>query len=221
MLAEGLAGFERAETELRRRVARELEEARSETARLAQASASRLIEEAAKAAAAEPALAQAREAEEEIAKTVAVGAQARIRGLGAEGLVVAFEGDWAQMDIHGKRLRVRRAELEPARGRKAQDRSATKRPRVSDPVSSRDLTGPTAEVNVIGQRVEEALDAVEKSLDQALLSGAARLRVIHGHGTGRLREAVREHFRGHGSVAGLRPADAREGGNGATILELR
>ena len=52
-------------------------------------------------------------------------------------------------------------------------------------------------------------------------SGAARLRVIHGHGTGRLRDAVREHFRRHGSVESLRAADAREGGNGATILELR
>jgi DNA mismatch repair protein MutS2 len=221
MLAEGLAGFERAEEELRRRVARELEEARSGTARLARASAARLVEEAAKTAATEAAVAEAREAEEEIARSVEVGGRARIRGLGAEGLVVGFEGDWAQMEIQGKRLRVRRVELEPARGRKAQDRSPTKKSRAPDTASARDLAGPTAEVNVIGQRVEEALETIEKSLDQALLSGAARLRVIHGHGTGRLRDAVREHFRRHGSVESLRAADAREGGNGATILELR
>ena len=75
--------------------------------------------------------------------------------------------------------------------------------------------------NVIGPRLDEAIDLVEKALDQALMSEAGRLRVIHGHGTGRLRDGVREHFRTHGSVASLRPADAREGGNGATILELR
>jgi DNA mismatch repair protein MutS2 len=77
------------------------------------------------------------------------------------------------------------------------------------------------EVNVIGTRLDEAIDTAEKALDQALMAGAARLRVIHGHGTGRLRDGLREHFRGHASVETLRPADAREGGNGATILELR
>jgi DNA mismatch repair protein MutS2 len=150
-----------------------------------------------------------------------------VRGLGAEGLVVAFDGDWAQMEIGGKRLRVRRGELEPVArkdsGGRRQEAGGRKREGGGGLTegASHDLAGPTAEVNVIGQRVDEAIDAVEKALDQALLSGAARLRVIHGHGTGRLREGLREHFRQHRSVAGLRAADAREGGNGATILGLR
>jgi DNA mismatch repair protein MutS2 len=225
MLAEGLAGFERAGTELRRRVEKELEQARSETARLAQASAARLVEDAARAAAGEGVIAEAREAEEEIARAVEPGSRARVRSLGAEGLVVAFEGDWARMEIQGKRLRVRRSELEPARRKKADgkpqkaERGASPRP--PTPPDSQPSAGPTAEVNVIGQRLDEAIDMVEKALDQALLSGAGRLRVIHGHGTGRLRDGLREHLRTHGSVATLRPADAREGGNGATILELR
>ena len=88
-------------------------------------------------------------------------------------------------------------------------------------VPARDVSGPTAEVHVIGTRLDEAIDTAEKALDQALMSGAARLRVIHGHGTGRLRDGLREHFRQHASVETLRPAEAREGGNGATILELR
>jgi DNA mismatch repair protein MutS2 len=86
---------------------------------------------------------------------------------------------------------------------------------------SGDLAGEAVEVHVIGQRLEEALDAVEKALDQALLGGAARLRVVHGHGTGRLREGIRKHFRAHGSVERLRSGERNEGGNGATILELR
>ena len=226
MLAEGLAGFERAETELRRRVARELEEARSETTRLAKASAARLVENAAKTAAAEAAIAEAREAELEIAKTVEVGGRARIRGLGAEGLVVVFDGDWAQMDVQGKRLRVRRSELEPARDvsrkPKAVSRSRDQDSHGSRPpaAGSRD-SGPTAEVNVIGQRVDESIDLVEKALDQALVSGASSLRVIHGHGTGRLRDGLRDHFRSHAAVASMRPGGRDEGGNGATILELR
>ena len=220
MLAQGLAGFERAEAELKRRVEKELEVARLASARLAQASAARLVEEASQAAAIEPVVAAAREAEEEIARKVEPGSRARVRGLGAEGLVVAFDGDWAQMEIQGKRLRVRRGELEPVRDGSREPKAASReRPRESH--DSRDLTGPTAEVNVIGQRVDDAIDTVDKALDGALLSGAARLRVVHGHGTGRLRDGLREHFRGHGSVASLRPGGKDEGGNGATILELR
>ena len=228
MLAEGLAGFERAEAELERRVSRELEEARAESSRLARTSAARLLEEASRAAEAEPAVVAAREAEDAIARSVEPGSRARIRGLGAEGLVVAFDGDWARMEVQGKRLRVRRSELEPAAtGAVGRPPKPARRAKTAErgsglaAESSRDTSGPTAEVNVIGQHVDDAIDAVDKALDGALLSGAARLRVVHGHGTGRLREAVREHFRRHGSVASLRAADAREGGNGATILELR
>ena len=71
LLSEGLAGFERAEAELRRRVSQELEEARTETARLGRASAARLVDEAAaRVASAEPALVEAREAEEAAARSV-------------------------------------------------------------------------------------------------------------------------------------------------------
>ena len=78
----------------------------------------------------------------------------------------------------------------------------------------------TREINVIGERLEEAIARIEKELDATLLSGAGRLRIIHGHGTGRLRAGIREHFREFPGVASLRSADAREGGNGATIVEL-
>jgi DNA mismatch repair protein MutS2 len=217
-----MAGFERARGELARRVEEELGRARQENARLAQVSASRLLEEAELAAQAEPVLAQAREAEQELSRSVEPGQRARVRGLGAEGLVVSFDGDWAHMDMQGKRLRVRRSELEPV-GPSGVRRQASGGPGSSfasrlTPPASRDAV---AEVNVIGHRLEESIEAVERALDQALLSGAGRLRVIHGHGTGRLRDGLREHFRRHAAIEKLRPADRNEGGNGATILELR
>ena len=219
MLAEGMAGFERARRELSRKVAEELDLARHETARLAQASATRVLEEAERAAEAETILAQAREAEELRAQGVAVGDLARIRGLGSEGRVVAFDGDWAHLEFRGKRMRVRRADLEPMAGARRPETGGKKR-EAEAPVS-KESAGSTAEVNLIGQRVEEAIEAAERALDQALVSGASRLRVIHGHGTGRLREGLREHFRSHPAVEKLRSGDRSEGGNGATILELR
>jgi DNA mismatch repair protein MutS2 len=231
MLAEGLAGFERAEAELARRVERELEGARAESARLAQASASRLVEEAARAASAESVVAQALEAEEEIARSVEPGGRARVRSLGAEGVVLAFDGDWARMEIAGKRLRVRRRDLEPVGIPKTADRRRPTTERSRRPeagggrrvprAAAEDLGSLVPEIHVIGQRVEEAIETVDKALDQALLAGAPRLRVVHGHGTGRLREALRDHFRRHPAVASLRAGDKNEGGNGATILEIR
>jgi DNA mismatch repair protein MutS2 len=228
MLADGLASFERARGELARRVQQELDEARAETARMAQASAARVLEEAERAA---------REAREARAQTVEPGNPARVRGLGVEGRVLSFDGDWAHMEIQGKRLRVRRSELEPVRAAtgktgkaKSPSRGTVTRPSPDIlSASSRDLLsassgdagGVVSEIHVIGQRLEEALDAVEKALDQAILSGASSLRVVHGHGTGRLREGIRKQFREHRAVERLRAGDRTEGGNGATILELR
>jgi len=140
--------------------------------------------------------------------------------------VASIEGDFVWLDVAGKRMRMPRAELEPAgSGHGTRDTGHEgKRPipesRVPSP-ADRDGSGVAVrEVNVIGRRLDEAIEEVEKALDEALVAGA-RLRVIHGHGTGRLREGIREHLRGHRAVASVRAADAREGGNGATVVELK
>jgi DNA mismatch repair protein MutS2 len=78
-----------------------------------------------------------------------------------------------------------------------------------------------SELNLIGQRVESALEELDSYLDQALLASRKQVRVIHGHGTGRLRQAVREHLRVHPGVTELRPGAPNEGGNGATVVTLR
>ena len=74
---------------------------------------------------------------------------------------------------------------------------------------------------VIGTTVDEAIDRAEKFLDEALLDDERRLRVVHGHGTGRLREALTKFFRAHPLVASVAPAGDNEGGGGATIVELK
>ena len=74
---------------------------------------------------------------------------------------------------------------------------------------------------LIGATVDDAIDRAEKFLDTALLGEERRLRVVHGHGTGRLRDALRTFFRDHPLVATVAPAPDNEGGNGATIVELK
>ena len=78
-----------------------------------------------------------------------------------------------------------------------------------------------AEINLIGRTVDEAAGELEKYLDHAFLAGLSRVRVIHGHGAGVLRRGVREFLKSHPHVAGIAEAPQNEGGQGATLVELR
>jgi DNA mismatch repair protein MutS2 len=77
------------------------------------------------------------------------------------------------------------------------------------------------EVNVIGQRAEEARDTVDEFLDRAVMATASRVRIVHGHGMGVLKRMVQELLSKHPHVARFYPAPQQEGGAGATIVELR
>jgi DNA mismatch repair protein MutS2 len=77
------------------------------------------------------------------------------------------------------------------------------------------------ELNLIGQRVEPALEELDSYIDRALLAARKQVRVVHGHGSGKLRQAVREHLRSHRGVTSIRSGAPNEGGDGATVVELR
>jgi DNA mismatch repair protein MutS2 len=221
---EGLAGFEKARRELARKVDEELAAIRADVSRRSQASAAQVLADAEDAVAAEPALVEAREEEEIRARALEVGGRARMRGGRVEGIVAALEDESAWLEVAGKRMRVPRGELEPLGSPKSEPGGGRRKAegvQKKEAAAKRDASAePIQEVNVIGRRLDEAIEEVDKALDEALLAGT-RLRVIHGHGTGRLREGLREHLRKHRSVASARAADAREGGNGATMVELR
>lgn len=221
MLAEGLAGFERARTDLAQRIGQEIEALRSDASRRAETSTDRLLARAEAAGTPEPVVAEAVEKALSRTRELLPGERARVRGSKSAGVVLSLDSESAWLEVAGKRMRFARAELEPLGGG-PEASSGKKRGPVAASVSGPEpVNTATLEVNVIGQRIDDALPEIEKRLDEALLAGAGRLRIIHGHGSGRLRDAVREHFREHPAVASLRAGDAREGGNGATIIELR
>lgn len=76
-------------------------------------------------------------------------------------------------------------------------------------------------VDVRGQAADEALDHVVAALDRATLEGAPFLRIIHGHGTGKLKATLRAYLKESPYVAGTRPGDRNEGGDGVTIVTMR
>jgi len=75
-------------------------------------------------------------------------------------------------------------------------------------------------VDVRGMRVDEALRAVELELDRATRAGEERVHVLHGHGSGALKAAVREHLQRSPYVARARPGEQHEGGDAITVVEL-
>src|SRR4051794_29678928 len=77
------------------------------------------------------------------------------------------------------------------------------------------------EINLIGQRAEEARDNVDEFLDRAVMATASRVRIVHGHGMGILKKVVQELLARHPHVAKFYAAPPSEGGAGATIAELK
>jgi DNA mismatch repair protein MutS2 len=77
------------------------------------------------------------------------------------------------------------------------------------------------EINVIGQRAEEARDLVDKFLDSATMASVDRVRIVHGHGMGVLKKAIAELLATNPHVEKFYPASPSEGGTGATVVELK
>jgi DNA mismatch repair protein MutS2 len=76
-------------------------------------------------------------------------------------------------------------------------------------------------VDVRGRTAEEAREALVACLDQALLDGIPVVRIIHGHGTGRLRQVLRDYLKESPYVSAFRPGERAEGGDGVTVVNLR
>ena len=80
---------------------------------------------------------------------------------------------------------------------------------------------PAGSINLIGLRVEEALSRLEPFLNHASIAGLNEVTIIHGMGTGRLMNAVRQYLKGHPLIENFRRADSQGAGDGATVAALR
>jgi DNA mismatch repair protein MutS2 len=145
-----------------------------------------------------------------------VGDRVLLRGLGVEGRVIAVQAGEADVDVRGKRLRARAAELHVIGGAGPVEPSKVN---VNVMVTARD--GAATEINVIGCSVDEALTRLERFLDDLLLTDERQIRIIHGFGTGQLRRAIGEYLDRHPLVASHQAAPQEHGGGGVTVAELK
>ena len=79
---------------------------------------------------------------------------------------------------------------------------------------------PGIELDLRGQTTEEALEKLERYIDSAYLAGLPWVRIIHGKGTGKLRQAVRQALNGHPQVKSFELGGDKEGGEGVTVAKL-
>ena len=160
----------------------------------------------------------AAEARTDSARVAAVGDRVLVGAFGLEGVVQAVHDREAEVDVRGKRLRAKVDELRVVTPAAA---ISTPPARVRVNVDLQPREGSLTELNLIGNRVEEALERTQKFLDEALLSELKSVRIIHGYGTGQLRRAISEFLRTHPFVASYGPAPDNQGGGGATMVELK
>ena len=136
-----------------------------------------------------------------------------VRGLSTTGQVTALEDSTAEVQVGSFGVRVARTDLERrARRQKAETPKPT--------IHVETHPAPAIELDLRGQRVEEVLPVVEKYLDDAFLSAMPFVRIIHGKGTGTLRQAVQQVLRSHPLVKSYRAGEQGEGGSGVTIAYL-
>jgi DNA mismatch repair protein MutS2 len=165
-----------------------------------------------------------------------LGERARSRSGGWEGRIAALEkgGTRATLEANGMRVSVPTDDLELVASAPPEDRDRT----IGANARIRSATGGheresgigtlqlgraktvASSLDLRGARVEEALDALDRYLDDAGLAGLQQVTIIHGLGTGALRDAVRSRAGGHPLVTATRPGERGEGGDGATVVTL-
>jgi DNA mismatch repair protein MutS2 len=150
---------------------------------------------------------------------VEAGMEVHLASFGSSGRVLRQVGDGA-WEVQIGQLKVR-ADAKDMSEVAESENPVTRLPSgvtFSSEIKSR---ASLTEINVIGQSVDEAHDAVDKFLDEAVLAEVERLRVIHGFGTNTLRRALWSMFAKHVHVSKFYQAEQQEGGGGATIVEVR
>lgn len=144
------------------------------------------------------------------------GDTVKVTTLNVTGTVLQVTEKEAVVQAGAIRITVPREVL-----RRVDEARSTRQPAVSVPVNLSGAMQVSSEIMLRMQRVEEALANLDRYLHDAYSAGLEQVRVIHGKGTGVLRQAVREYLKTHPLVHSYRGASPAEGGDGVTIVTLK
>ena len=158
---------------------------------------------------------------------VATGQVVYVTSLRSLGTVLSIKGNRVTVDINGLSATVKVSELQSTT---REESNKIQRDNLKPQPKTRKRAGGSAvqrqkevrtEINILGQTVDEAVVSVGRFIDQAILGGINQVRIIHGKGTGALREGVHQYLRTLPQVAHFETAGYDEGGAGATNVVLK
>jgi DNA mismatch repair protein MutS2 len=151
---------------------------------------------------------------------LAAGARVRVRGLDLPGVVQEIKGDRVVLLVRGKRVVSSRGECAPI---ESEPQPPTRTGPALPPGVRlhRNREAASGSLDLRGMLVEDAIERVDKFLDNASMDALSSVRLVHGVGSGRLRRAVRELLSRHPQVGSFAAAPDQEGGEGTTVVTLR
>ncbi|MFO0725539.1 MAG: Smr/MutS family protein [Myxococcota bacterium] len=150
---------------------------------------------------------------------VSVGDWVHVDKLEKDGEVVQVEGKEALVAVGNMRTRVPISSLSVAQTKRPKRGTLHEAKKAAEQRAQREEVL-SVELDLRGLAVDEALARIDAFLDVHYRGPTGRVRIIHGHGSGALKQAVRDHLKRSGYVKGQRPGDEKEGGDGATVVDL-
>lgn len=155
--------------------------------------------------------------EEAEAGEITVGARVWLEDIGIWGTVLSLSESDGQLEVQAGHTRLRlsvgeAAKVSPQLGKKLPEYPAVKK-RLARRM-------PSLELDLRGRRADEVEPELDRYLNDASLAGSSRVRIIHGFGTGTVRQIVRDFLASHALVKSFRPGEQGEGGDGVTMAEL-
>ena len=165
-----------------------------------------------------------RQSEDTIARPLRLGEKVRVRSLKMDGVVTALSESDVEVQVGVLRVRARLGDIQRSGDRDAPpiplpEKLVRKSAKAKEAVTPF-YPSPGMELDLRGQRAEDALDALDRYLESAFLAGLLFVRIIHGKGTGRLRQVVREALQGSPHVSRWENGQDKEGGEGVTVAHL-
>jgi DNA mismatch repair protein MutS2 len=149
-----------------------------------------------------------------------VGERVRIEGLRSTGILTDVKEPLKRVEVLTDKAKVKAPLSQIVQVTDENERKGAEISRVQ-PLLKGTVEEPSSQLNVIGLTVEDALPKVDKFIDQALLHGLEKVQIIHGVGSGRLRDAIGRYLSGHRAVKSLSSGETMKGGRGVTNVELR
>lgn len=154
----------------------------------------------------------------EIPKDIKLGESVRIISIDKFGEVETLPDDKGDLNIQVGIMSVRSNINDIERSESKEEVKVEKKTKSINKAKSKNIS---SEINLIGRTVDEAILLLDKYLDDAYLARLKEVRIIHGKGTGTLRDAVRKYLQNSKHVIEYREADYTEGGSGATVAVIK